>query len=287
MFVAVCYLVGAAAVPRWFPVATACVWLMLGGFFLRVAYLLVYFVFVAAVIVVAVLTRNEAPLPGVLVALVVTALLVLLYARNREWIGIHGQFGESMLVDLRDRLLAHSRIPELRIGWQVESVLKPAYGDAFSGDFLVAARSGESESPLELALVDVSGKGHAAGARALTLSGALGGLIGAMPHGGFLHAANRYLLRQGWDEGFATAIHAAINESTGDYEVRSAGHPPAVHFHCGSGRWEIVEDGRGPLLGVLPSASFPVISSWTRRMRLLIVGSVSLSRMIHLIRCEV
>lgn len=257
VLVAAGYTVGAVRMPNWFPLATVCVWLLLGGFFLRLRYLLAYFLVVLVAVVTAVNLRDQAPPnPGVVVALLVTAVLVLLYARSRERVGIQGQLGESMLVDLRDRLLAQSRIPPLEPGWRVESVLRSAYGDAFSGDFLVAARS-SGAGWVELALVDVSGKGRAAGSRALMLSGALSGLLGAMPRDGFLPAANRYLLRQGWDEGFATAVHVAFDQCTGHYEARSAGHPPAAHFHRGSGRWEIVDDGHGPLLGVIDDPVFP------------------------------
>lgn len=256
VLVVVGYGVGAALVPRWFPVATACVWIMIGGFFLRLRYLLGYFVVVAAAVALSVRLREQSPPnPGVVLALVVTALLVLVYARSRERVGIQGQLGDSMLVDLRDRLLAQGRIPPLEPGWRVESVLRSAYGDAFSGDFLVAGRSSD-DGWVELVLVDVSGKGQAAGARALMLSGAFGGLLGAMPRAGFLPAANRYLLRQGWDEGFATAVHVAFDQRTGKYEVRAAGHPPPAHYHRGSGRWNLVA-GQGPLLGVIDEPAFP------------------------------
>lgn len=256
--VAAGYAVGAAVLPSWFPVATACVWLMLGGFFLRMRYLLVYFVVVGTAVEVGVAYRDQAaPAPGVLLALGATALLVLLYARSRERVGIQGQFGESLLVDLRDRLLAQGRIPELSPGWRVEPVLRAAYGDAFSGDFLVATRSPDG-AWLELALVDVSGKGRAAGSRALLLSGAFGGLLGAMARQEFLPAANRYLLRQSWDEGFATAVHVAVDQRTGQYEVRSAGHPPVAHYRGGSGRWSLPDAGQGPLLGVIDEPAFPV-----------------------------
>ena len=248
--VAALYTVGAVVEPAWFPVATACVWLLLGGFFLRWVYLLVYFVVVAAAVATAGALRDTGPpAAGVVIALVATALLVLLYARARERVGIQGSLGDSMLVDLRDRLLAQGEMPQLDAGWRVETVLRPAYGGSFSGDFLVAARSCDTRW-VELVMVDVSGKGQPAGTRALMLSGAFGGLLGAMPREGFLPAANRYLLRQRWDEGFATAVHLALDQQTGDFEVRAAGHPPVAHFHHGSGRWEVVADGRGPLLGV-------------------------------------
>ena len=259
--VAVLYTLGAVDLPNWFPAATAVLWLMLGGFFLRLRYLLAYFVVVAVAVAVAVSLRNTGPLtPGVIVTLIVAAILVLVYARSRERVGIQGSLGESMLVDLRDRLLAQGEIPPLDEGWRIETVLRAAYGDSFSGDFVVAARSGTGGvgQQLELALVDVSGKGQAAGTRSLMLSGAFGGLLGAMPTDQFLPAANRYLLRQRWTEGFATAVHVAIDQRTGVYHARAAGHPPVAHYHCGSGTWEIIAGGRGPLLGVLDEPDFPV-----------------------------
>jgi hypothetical protein len=256
------YTVGAVRQPTWFPLATAALWLMLGGFFLRMRYLLMYFAVVALAVVTSISLRHAGTSlsPGIVVFLILTALLVFGYARSREQIGIQGSLGESMLVDLRDRLLAQGEVPPLDPGWRVESVLRAAYGDSFSGDFLVAARSAGSAGAalLELALVDVSGKGQPAGTRALMLSGAFGGLLGAMPSAQFLPAANRYLLRQQWEEGFATAIHLAVDQRTGRYQMRAAGHPPAAHYHCGAGAWEVIAGGRGPLMGVLDGPDFPV-----------------------------
>jgi len=257
VLVAALYTVGAVLAPTWFPVATGSLWLLLGGFFLRLRYLIAYFVVVgAAVATAAVLRDSGPPSAGVLLTLAVTAVLVLVYARGRERVGVQGNLGDSMLVDLRDRLLAQGVVPALDQGWQVESVLRPAYGDSFSGDFLVAARSCDGRW-LELALVDVSGKGQPAGTRALMLSGAFGGLLGAMARDQFLPAANTYLLRQRWPEGFATAVHVAVDQQTGQFEVRAAGHPPVAHLHSGSGRWEVVGGGRGPLLGVIDTPQFP------------------------------
>jgi serine phosphatase RsbU (regulator of sigma subunit) len=160
-----------------------------------------------------------------------------------------------MLVDLRDRLRANGEMPTLPHGWSAEIALRSAGGASFSGDFLVATRSDDG-SQLEVALVDVSGKGVDAGTRALLLSGAFGGLLGSVAHEDFLAATNRYLLRQHWDEGFATAAHVMIDLETGEYVVSTAGHPPAVQFAAGSGRWRVSEASEGPLLGVFPDAKF-------------------------------
>ena len=113
-------------------------------------------------------------------------------------------------------------------------------------------------------MVDVSGKGQGAGTRALLLCGAIGGLLSALPPSEFLAGANRFLLQQDWDEGFATAIHLSLDLETGHFDIRSAGHPPAAVRHAGSGRWEVVES-EGPILGLLDGAEFPATSGQMRR----------------------
>ncbi|HET9657773.1 MAG TPA: PP2C family protein-serine/threonine phosphatase [Kineosporiaceae bacterium] len=240
--------------PTWFTVPVTSLLLLVGGFFLRLRQLLLYYLVVAVAVGFA--WGTGAGLPGGMVTVVVTGLLVLAYARSRERLGVQGSAGDSMLVDLRDRLKAQGVVPPLGPGWQCETVVRPAYGDSFSGDFLVAARSGDGLR-LEIVLVDVSGKGQQAGTRALLLSGAFGGLLGALPREEFLPAANRYLLRQQWREGFATALYLGLDLQTGAYRLSAAGHPPAAHFHVGSGRWTLVEDCQGPLLGVLEAPVFP------------------------------
>ncbi|MFP5334834.1 MAG: PP2C family protein-serine/threonine phosphatase [Actinomycetes bacterium] len=244
-------------VPRWVPVTSMVVVMLLGAFFLRVrAMILLYLVIASGVLYSTVQRPEPGVTPGGLAVVAVTAVMVLLFARSRERLGVQGTLGESMLVDLRDRLRAQGQIPQLPPGWHVERVLKSAYGDSFSGDFLVASGSTAGGS-LELALVDVSGKGQPAGTRALLLSGAFGGLLGAMSREEFLPAANAYLLRQQWDEGFATAVHLALDLATGSFRLASAGHPPAAHFHAGSGRWELLEGESGPALGVVDAADYP------------------------------
>ncbi len=251
------YTVAAVHWPDWFPSAVVFVWLMLGGFFLRVRYLLVYFVtLIGATAVSQALRDAPRAQPGVFLSMIFAAALVYAYTRGRERAGVQGTVGDSMLIDLRERLLAQAKVPPLAPGWQVDTVLRSAFGDRFSGDFMVAATSPD-ERRLEIVLVDVSGKGQAAGTRSLLLSGAFGGLLGALPSSEFLVEANRYLLRQDWSEGFATAVHVAVDQVTGNYELRSAGHPPGAHYHGGDGRWQVVEGGRGPLLGVVSLPDFP------------------------------
>lgn len=201
---------------------------------------------------------------GACIVTTVVAAMMIWLSVSRARLGLHGTRGESMLVDLRDRLRAHGELPTLPEPWHAEVALEPARGESFSGDFVVATRS-RSGNRLEVALVDVSGKGVDAGTRALLLSGALGGLMGSLDPADFLGAANSYLLRQEWGEGFATAIHVALELDTGQFCLGSAGHPPAVKFAAGSGRWQVLDAETGPLLGVVDDAEFPRVNGRLRR----------------------
>jgi hypothetical protein len=194
------------------------------------------------------------------VRLVVTfaiALLIIVTSFRRTRLGVSGPRGVSMFVDLRDRIANQGAIPELPYEWHVDSATRSAGGTSFGGDFIVASRATDGSS-VELIVVDVSGKGIEAGTRSLLLSGAFGGLASAVAPDRFLLDANEYLLRQEWEEGFATAIHLHLCLRTGEFELRKAGHPPAIWLHAGSGRWSIL-DSDGPVLGLIPDATFEVV----------------------------
>jgi hypothetical protein len=244
-FLPIVVLAGLFLPPRWLALVLTVITVLMGYVgWLRVAYKTS---FVGACIV------------GVIVAAMMTRLAV-----SRSRLGVQGTLGESILVDLRDRLRAHGELPTLPEPWHAEAALESAHGESFSGDFVVATRSNTRER-FEVALVDVSGKGAGAGTRALLLSGALGGLLGAMEPADFLGAANTYLLRQGWGEGFATAIHVALELDTGQFCLGGAGHPPAVKFSAGSGRWQVLDAESGPLLGILDGAVFPLLHGQLQR----------------------
>jgi hypothetical protein len=199
---------------------------------------------------------------GPMFVVLAVAVVGLWAARSRVPLGVASPRGASMLIDLRDRLQSQSKLPQLPRAWNAEAVMRSAGGASFAGDFIVAAKTQE-ETKLEVAVVDVSGKGVGAGTRALLLSGALGGLLGALEPPDFLPAANAYLMRQQWGEGFATAVHLALDLQTGEFELRTAGHPPAVQFHAGSGRWQ-VHGSDGPILGLISQAEFAVCSGRLR-----------------------
>ena len=187
-----------------------------------------------------------------LAAMAVVAAIVL-YDSSHRRSGLPHTVGEAMLVDLRDRLQAQGTVPELPGGWSSHSAMKYAGGARFSGDFLVANLT--DDDVLEMVLVDVCGKGVAAGTRSLQFAGALGGLIGALEPVRLFEAANDFLLRQRWDDGFATAVHVKVDLATGAYTIISAGHPPALRWQSSAGEWD-VDGARGLALGISPSPEF-------------------------------
>jgi hypothetical protein len=192
--------------------------------------------------------------PGSYAILAIVAGIALKQSIDRERLGLSAGRGESMLLELRDRLRLQGEMPTLPSGWHAEVVQQSAGGASFGGDFLLATMTDGGKS-LELVLVDVSGKGIEAGTRALMLSGALGGLLGAVTPARFLGAANEYLLRQQWDEGFATALHLTVDVPSGRFRISNAGHPPAVHYNGGTGVWQVVEP-KGIVLGLVPDGEF-------------------------------
>ncbi len=261
MLCAASVLIGIAQyVSPYVPLTTLVIPMVLGNLLLSPRTLPWAVVFNLGVLVIVVASRPsllDGRRIGGVVVIFLIGLIILVSSFRRTRLGVAGARGESMLVDLRDRIYNQARMPELPKDWYAEAVLRSAGGSSFAGDFMVASRSQDGTS-MQVAVVDVSGKGEQAGSRSLLLSGAFGGLLGALEPEGFLAAANDYLLRQDWSEGFATAVHVHLDLVTGVFELRSAGHPPGVQLHAGSGRWA-VHEADGPVLGLMPHAEFSVV----------------------------
>lgn len=241
-----------------FPAASFVIPILLGSLALRYRPLLALVLFSVLCVAITVTKEslNTGMTPGRLSTLVVMVIVVIivLFDSSRRRSGLPGPLGEAMLVDLRDRLQAQGVVPELPAGWTSQSAMLSAGGVKFAGDFLVANLA-EDESTLEMVLVDVCGKGVSAGTQSLHFAGALGGLIGALPPLGLFAAGNDFLLRQDWEEGFATAVHVLINLKTGAYSVTNAGHPPALRWDALAKEWS-VDGARGTALGITKSAEF-------------------------------
>lgn len=155
---------------------------------------------------------------------------------------------QVLLAELRARLQARGKVPALPAGWQHQSAMLAAEGFEYGGDFIVADLD-PGERVLQMVLVDVCGHGVTAVPVALQFAGALQSLITVVPPEDLLGAANAYLLRQPSDESFATAVQVEVDLESGRYRIRSAGHPPALRWVPGNGRWD-VDNARGTALGV-------------------------------------
>src|SRR5665647_1943337 len=59
-------------------------------------------------------------------------------------------------------------------------------------------------------------------------------------------------------EGFATAVRVAGRLDTGVFTVSTAGHPPAVDMHAGSGLIEPLDTTGGPALGIVEAPTFAI-----------------------------
>jgi hypothetical protein len=248
--------------PVWAPLNVLVLPLVLGSLLLGPRQLPWFVVFVLLLLAVLVPQQPDITERIAVTVIVVFALgfIILLSSFRRTRLGVAGLRGESMLVDLRDRILKQGRIPALPDTWQVGSELRSAGGTAIAGDFVVAARH---DDRLDVVVVDVSGKGEGAGTRALLLSGALGALLRALPPEDFLPAANDFLLDQDWDEGFASAVHLSLDLGSGRFAIRSAGHPPAALRAAGSGRWSVLE-AEGPVLGLIEGAAYECVEGLMR-----------------------
>jgi hypothetical protein len=184
----------------------------------------------------------------------VAGLVALIQAARRDRLGLKQVSAEKVIGLIRDRLLVQAQLPVVPDGWSVEIQQRPADGAAIAGDFVSNRLICDGKTPvLHLAVIDVSGSGIAAGPRALLLSGAVGGLLGSVDPDEFLAAANDYLVRQQWSLGFASAIYVVLNLNTGEYGVRVAGHPPAVHFRPVEAPPWRTSPATGTVLGVLPT----------------------------------
>ncbi|NYI08390.1 PP2C family protein-serine/threonine phosphatase [Allostreptomyces psammosilenae] len=251
---------GTVVSPEWFPPTALVVPVLVGGLALRPSSLVLLYTAASGTLVTEALVMSvwqggvARVSPGSILVVSAVGCIGALLAQFRARLGVPWRRGESMLIDLRQRLRVQSRVPGLGKGWHHSIELMAAGGQLFSGDFVAAARPLGTRR-LEAVVADVSGKGMDAASRALLLSGAFGGLLGSLPRDQFLPAANGYLLRQEWDEGFATAVHFVVDLDTGEYELRSAGHPAALHLSADSGKWAVLQP-EGALLGVLDGAEF-------------------------------
>ena len=121
-----------------------------------------------------------------------------------------------------------------------------------AGDFFTID---ETDNGVILALCDICGKGLAAGMWTTYLAGLVGmhTAASAEPEA-IVRAVNRDLCRMSPVAPLASLFLARLDPVTGKLDYCSAGHPPAL-LRRADGRLESHSEG-GPLLGVIPGASF-------------------------------
>jgi hypothetical protein len=229
----------------WFSPGVMILPILCGGLLLWPRALRILFAVVAAGLIYDVVLDRAGP--GIIVTIGATAYFADVLSNTRGKLGTRGLRADRMMIELRDRIRAQGTLPELGDGWGSTVVLRPAGGSSFGGDFVISYSDGKT---LEVALVDVSGKGMDAATRALLLSGAFGGVLGSVPREQFLPAANAYVRRSSADEGFVTAVHLSVDLASGEYTLYSAGHPPAARFDANTGQWR-TSAARGIVLGVV------------------------------------
>lgn len=120
------------------------------------------------------------------------------------------------------------------------------------GDFFTLEETGNG---VTLTLGDISGKGLAAGMWTTLLLGLLGThrAMSAEPQM-IVTGVNRDLCRMSLGVPLTSLFLARLDSATGTLEYCSAGHPPALLLRA-DGKLESLSEG-GPLLGVVPEASF-------------------------------
>jgi hypothetical protein len=246
-------LLGAAklAWPDVVPVSALTIPMMLAGWRLSTRSVLVLTALVAAVLAVDLV--NNPVTRSFLAAAVVGLVCVLAYryAALRAGWGMSMTVGVPLLLDIRDRVRAQGEPPALPSGWVMARALRSAGEAAMRGDFTLAQRSGEH---LQVMVVDVSGHGVDVGPRAVQVAGAFGGLMDVLGPDELMRACNDYLVRQGWERHYATAVHAMLDLGSGEGSVRVAGHP-SPQVRRGDGSWHEARP-KGPLLGLVTDAVF-------------------------------
>lgn len=238
---------------RWVPPAAYFLPLLAGSLLLRFRQLLALSVATLVLAMLTLIIAKDGQFDPILLILLVT-MGTLLFQAGQLQSGLPGAMSGAMLGDLRERLESQGRIGTLPAGWRGQSELATSGGVKFAGDFVVSRVSSDA-TQLEVILVDVSGKGVQVATASLHFAGALGGLIGSLPPQGLFAAANDFLLRQDWSEGFATAVHVVVDLTTGEYSIINAGHPPAMRWRAATAEWEL-DRARGIALGVSERIEF-------------------------------
>ena len=108
----------------WFSPGVMILPILAGGLLLWPRALRIFFAFAGAALIYDVV-KDKAGF-GIVATIVLTAAFADVLARTREKLGLLGLRGDQMLVELRDRIRAQGKLPELGEGWGSAVVLRPA-----------------------------------------------------------------------------------------------------------------------------------------------------------------
>ena len=112
----------------WFSPGVMILPILAGGLLLWPRALRIFFGFAAAALIYDVAEGKAGA--GIIATIVLTAAFADVLARTREELGVQGLRGDRMLLELRDRIRAQGKLPELGEGWGSSLVLKPAGGSS-------------------------------------------------------------------------------------------------------------------------------------------------------------
>ena len=124
------------------PFTSLMVPLLLGSILLGPRRLPWFVVLVLALLLASLALQSDrsARIWGAFVIQLLMCAIVLITSLRRTRLGVGPAAGESMFVDLRDRISRQTGLDRLPPGWYVETALESAGGTEFAGDFLVATR---------------------------------------------------------------------------------------------------------------------------------------------------
>jgi len=183
-------------------------------------------------------------------------LRIVMEVARRATVGIaHAELyrERSHIAHTLQRSLLPPRLPEIE-GFELAARYRAA-GEGFDvgGDFYDAFQTREGWA---FVVGDVCGKGpEAASLTSLARSALRTGAVVASEPSGVLEVANEAVMRERIDDRFLTTLFVKLDPESGTIAVANAGHPPLLVLRAGG---EVEEaESRGPLLGVLPDATFP------------------------------
>jgi hypothetical protein len=140
---AVCVLIGLGqlAFPEAIPLNTLIIPMVIGNLLLgprTLPWLVVVALGVLVVVVALTPTLLDPRRVGGVVVIFLVGMVIMVSSFRRTRLGVAGLRGESMLVDLRDRIQNQAKLPPLPSDWYAEAVMRSAGGSSFAGDFMVA-----------------------------------------------------------------------------------------------------------------------------------------------------